>query len=119
MNRKKLTSLFFVAAAALAIAQTPASYTAAEAAKHINETATIKDRVDGFHQSAKGNMFLNMGGKYPNQVFTAFVPSKNAAEFRDAQRYEGKIISVTGKISLYKGKPEIVVNSASQLKIEP
>ena len=98
-----------------AIAQTPASYTGAEAAKHLNETATIKDRVDGFHQSANGNMSLNMGGKYPNQAFTAFIPSKNAAELSDAQRYDGQIISVTGKISLYKGKPEIIVTSPSQI----
>jgi hypothetical protein len=27
-------------------------------------------RVDGFHQSGKGNIFLNMGGKYPNQAIS-------------------------------------------------
>jgi hypothetical protein len=61
--------------AASAIAQTTATCTAAEAAKHVGEIATVTDRVDGVHQSGKGNIFLNMGGKYPNQAFTAFIPS--------------------------------------------
>ena len=73
MKTKTLLVLFAVVG--LAIAHGPPTYTAAEAAKHVSETATVKNRVDGFHQSGKGNVFLNMGGKYPNQVFTAFIPS--------------------------------------------
>jgi hypothetical protein len=115
MNRLKLALVLFVGTAALAMAESPATYSVAEAASHIGETATVTGMVDGFHQSAKGNMFLNMGGKYPNQAFTAFIPSKNAAAFADAQHYSGQTISVTGKISLYKGKPEIVVTSPSQI----
>jgi hypothetical protein len=71
--------------------------------------------VDGFHQSSKGNIFLNMGGKYPNQAFTAFIPSDSAARFTNAQQYDGKTVSVSGTIELYKGKPEIKVNSPSQI----
>ena len=58
-------------------AQSP-TYTATEALKHVGENATVSDRVDGVHQSGKSNIFLNMGGKYPNQVFTAFIPAKSA-----------------------------------------
>jgi DNA/RNA endonuclease YhcR with UshA esterase domain len=74
--------------------------------------------VDGFHQSGKGNIFLNMGGKYPNQVFTAFIHSGSAAQFPNAQQYEGRTITVSGKIALYKGKPEIIVTSPAQIKAE-
>jgi DNA/RNA endonuclease YhcR with UshA esterase domain len=100
--------------AASSIAQAP-SYTAVEAAKHVGETATITDKVDGVHQSGKGNIFLNMGGKYPNQTFTAFVPSASAAQFSQPQQYEGRTVSVSGKITLYHGKPEIIVTSPSQI----
>jgi hypothetical protein len=65
MKTKTFLALFAIAA--LAIAQAPPTYAAEEAAKHVGETATVKDRVDGFHQSGKGNIFLNMGGKYPKQ----------------------------------------------------
>ena len=54
---------------------------AAEAAKHVGETATITGTVDGVHQSGKGNIFLNMGGKYPNQAFTALSLLASAAQF--------------------------------------
>jgi DNA/RNA endonuclease YhcR with UshA esterase domain len=114
MKTKTLLTLFPLTCAALVIAQT-SNYPAADAAKHVGETATVTDKVDGVHQSGKGNIFLNMGGKYPNQAFTAFIPSASAAQFPNPQQYEGRTVAVSGKISLYKGKPEIIVNSPSQI----
>jgi DNA/RNA endonuclease YhcR with UshA esterase domain len=114
MKTKTFLALFVVICTASAIAQT-ANYTAVEAAKHVGETATITDKVDGVHQSGKGNIFLNMGGKYPNQAFTAFIPSSSAAQLSNPQQYEGRTVAVSGKIALYKGKPEIIVNSPSQI----
>ena len=115
MKTKTLLALFaVVCAASIIIAQT-SNYTAVEAAKHVGETATITDRVDGVHQSGKGNIFLNMEGKYPNQAFTAFIPSSSAGQFSQPQQYEGRTVSVSGKITLYHGKPEIIVNSRSQI----
>jgi DNA/RNA endonuclease YhcR with UshA esterase domain len=118
MKTKSVVTLLALMSAALAIAQAPSNYTAVEAAKHVGETATITDRVDGVHQSGKGNIFLNMGGKYPNQAFTAFVPSASAAQFPQPQHYEGRTVAVSGKIALYKGKPEIIVNSPSQISVK-
>ena len=115
MKTKTFLALFVCALAASAIAQAPATYTAAEAAKHVGEIATVTDRVDGVHQSSKGNIFLNMGGKYPNQAFTAFIPAGSAAQFPNAQKYDGQTVAVSGKITLYKGKPEIIVTSPSQI----
>jgi len=114
MKTKTLLTLFSVICAGSIIAQTP-SYTATEAAKHVGETAMVADRVDGVHQSGKGNIFLNMGGKYPNQAFTAFIPAASAGQFPQPQQYEGRTVAVSGKITLYHGKPEIVVNSSSQI----
>src|SRR5262249_11840517 len=115
MKTKSLLTLLAVTCAALAIAQAPPNYTAAEAARHVGETATVTDNVDGVHQSGKGNIFLNMGGKYPNQAFTAFIPSSSAAQFPNAQQYEGRTVAVSGKITLYRGKPEIIVTSPAQI----
>jgi len=56
-----------------------------------------------------------LGGKYPNQAFTAFIPAASAAQFPQPQQYEGRTVTVSGKITLYKGKPEIIVNSPSQI----
>ena len=117
MKTKTLLTLFAAICAASISAQTP-NYTAADAAKHVGEIATVTDKVDGVHQSGKGNIFLNMGGKYPNQAFTAFVPSSSAAQFSNPQQYDGKTVAVSGKITLYRGKPEIIVTNVSQIIIK-
>src|SRR5713101_7839208 len=114
MKTKTLLTLFAVMCAVSTIAQT-SNYTACEAAKHVGETATVTDRVDGVHQPGKGNIFLNMGGKYPNQCFTAFIPAASAGQFSQPQQYEGRTVAVSGKITLYRGKPELVVTSTSQI----
>jgi DNA/RNA endonuclease YhcR with UshA esterase domain len=114
MKTKIFLALLLVGVAALVVAQTP-TYTATEAAKHVGEIATITDTVAGVHQSGKGNIFLNMGGKYPNQAFTAFIPTSSAAQFSNPQQYEGKTVAVSGKITLYRGKPEIIVTNVSQI----
>ena len=113
-----IVAVLAAAIVASVLAQTPSTYSATEAAKHVGETATITDKVDGVHRSGKGNIFLNMGGKYPNQAFTAFIPSGSSGQFSNAQQYEGKTVAVTGKIQLYKGKPEIIVNSPSQVSVK-
>jgi hypothetical protein len=117
MNRKAWF-LFISASISLALAalaQSSPTYTASEAAKHIGETAIVVDRVNGVHRSAEGNSFLNIGGKYPNQTFTAFIPSGSSNQFPNLAQYDGKTVSVSGKIVLYRGKPEIVVTSPSQI----
>ncbi len=50
-----------------------------------------------------------------NQAFTAFIPAASAAQFSQAQQYEGRIVAVSGKITLFKGKPEIIVKWPSQI----
>src|SRR2546423_11186612 len=115
MKPKTLLALLIGAIVALASCQSTPNYQATEAASHVGETAMVTDRVDGVQQLGKGSTFLNMGGKYPNQAFTAFIPSKSVAQFPQAKQYEGRIVSVSGKITLHKGKPEIVVTSPTQI----
>jgi DNA/RNA endonuclease YhcR with UshA esterase domain len=117
MKTKTLLTLFAVICAASVTAQTP-NYTAADAAKHVGEIATITDKVDGVHQSGRGNIFLNLGGKNPNQIVTAFIPAASAGDFSNPQQYEGKTVAVSGKITLYHGKPEIIVSNVSQIIIK-
>jgi DNA/RNA endonuclease YhcR with UshA esterase domain len=95
-------------------AETP-EYSALEAAKHIGETATVTDKVEDVYQAKGGNIFLNLGGKHPNELFTVFVPASAASEFKDVKAYDGKTISVTGRIEDHKGKPEIAVKSPSDI----
>src|SRR4029450_2707880 len=113
--KKTLLTLFIVAFAASVIAQALPTYTAQEASKHVGETAVITGEVEDVHQTGKENVILTMAGKYPNQVFTVFIPATTAGKFPHPEQYKGETIVVSGKITLYHGKPEIIVMSSNQL----
>jgi DNA/RNA endonuclease YhcR with UshA esterase domain len=100
-------------------AQTETAIPANEAAAHVGEYATVEGVVAKVFTSKTGNTFLNIGASYPNQTFTGWIPpaspvSKSAL----LSDIEGTHVKTTGKIEMYKGKPEIRINAASQLKIE-
>jgi hypothetical protein len=118
MKTQIFLALLLAGVIALAIAQSPVTCTASEAGKHVGEIATITDKVDGVHQSGRGNIFLNLGGKNPNQIVTAFIPAASAGDFSNPQQYDGKTVAVSGKITLYQGKPEIIVTNVCQIIIK-
>jgi len=113
--KETLLTLFIVAFAASVIAQALPTYTAQEASKHVGETAVITGEVEDVHQTGRENVILTLAGKYPKQVFTVFIPATTAVKFPHPEQYKGKTIAVSGKISLYHDKPEIIVMSPNQL----
>jgi len=44
------------------------------------------------------------------------VPKDSADQSPNAKELDGRTVSITGKIVLYKGKPKIVVDTPSQIK---
>jgi hypothetical protein len=96
--------------------------TAAEAAQHAGEVATVCGVVASakFASSTKGQpTYLNLDKPYPNQIFTVLIWGENRAAFGTPEKdLDGKRVCVTGKIALYRGKPEIVVHLPSELTKE-
>jgi|GEM_PF-474496 len=60
---------------------------------------------------------LNMGAAYPDQLLTLVIENKNRAYFSNTPEtyYINKAISVTGKIELYNGKPQIAIHNKNQI----
>lgn len=109
---------FTIACAGTASAQTMIA--AKDAAKHIGDSVTVTDKVFGGKAFSPSNMtLLDIGGYNPNQLLTIMIPGADRAKFKGAPEndYKGKDVSVTGKIILYKNKPEIIVNDPKQLKL--
>jgi DNA/RNA endonuclease YhcR with UshA esterase domain len=88
-----------------------------EAAKYVGKVVEVRGRVVSVTTSPLGTTFINFGGEYPNQRFAGFIAvgSKITSDRRLAMN-QGKIISITGRIELRKGKPEINIVSADQTK---
>src|SRR6266478_1933408 len=100
-------------------AQTTTVIPANEAAAHIGEYASVKGVVAKVFTSKSGNTFLNVGGSYPNQTFTDWIPPASpVSKSPTLSGIEGKRVKITGRIEIYKGKPEIRIYAASQLEVE-
>jgi DNA/RNA endonuclease YhcR with UshA esterase domain len=85
-----------------------------DAVRHVGQTATVEGEVSGVH-TAKYITYIHMGGRYPNHIFTAVIFKSESTAVGNISGLEGRNISVTGVIKLYKGKPEIVVKSKGQI----
>jgi DNA/RNA endonuclease YhcR with UshA esterase domain len=122
MQFARLITLLLICCAILfetAHAQTATIIPANEAAAHIGQYATVEGVVAKMFTSKAGNTFLNIGATYPNQTFTGWIPPASPVNKSPVLTgIEGKKVKITGRIELYKGKPEIRINAASQLEIE-
>jgi DNA/RNA endonuclease YhcR with UshA esterase domain len=100
-------------------AQTTTAIPANLAAGHIGQYATVEGVVAKVFTSKSGNTFLNIGAAYPNQTFTGWIPpASSVSNSPILSGIEGKHVKITGRIEMYKGKPEIRINAASQLAVE-
>jgi hypothetical protein len=63
--------------------------------------------------------FLNLDQPYPNQVFTVLIWGGDRRKFgRPESDYQNQRVCASGKISAYRGVPEIVVSDPGQLRVE-
>jgi hypothetical protein len=111
----------FLALTLLALAAAPAAAAdipAAQAASHAGETATVVGVLTNVHTNANKNIFLDIGGAYPDNVFSGVIFGKGMHNPPDFTPLIGKTVGITGQIKIYYGKPEIVINSADQVKVE-
>src|SRR5580698_1296587 len=119
-TRAILIPTVLVLLAGVGYAQT--SISAAEAKSHVGERATVCGEVASTHYavSSRGSpTFINLDKPYPNQIFTVLIWGTNRPKFGDPEEaYRGKHICVTGKMSDYKGAPEIIAYEPSQIKVQ-
>jgi DNA/RNA endonuclease YhcR with UshA esterase domain len=89
-----------------------------EAGQYISTNITVKGLVSQVSQSRSGTIFINFGGEYPNVVFFAVIFDDYLDQFTDVFSLEGAVIAVTGTVKMYRGKPEIILTSNSQIKLQ-
>jgi len=86
-----------------------------ETAGQVGKIVTVKGKVDGQKSSKAGNTYLNFGGKFPNHVFSCLLRAKNFTD--PIPMFEGKVVAVTGIVTLYEGKPQIELTSLSAIRV--
>ena len=62
--------------------------------------------------------FLNLDEPYPKQIFTILNWGSDRPKFgRPEETYRDKEVCATGKITSYKGIPEIIASETSQIRM--
>ena len=96
-----------------------------EVMNHVGDSVTLTVPVVSgrfLNSAAGGPTLLNVGAPYPNQLLTLVVWKEDRKNFEDAPEaaYIKQTVKVSGKISLFKEKPQIVLYSDKQIAvIEP
>jgi hypothetical protein len=88
--------------------------------KHIGDSITVCTKIYGgifLDRSKDTPTLLNAGDKYPNAPLTIVIGPETRQKFKEKPEvfYKDKEVCITGKISLYKDKPQIVLYSEKQI----
>lgn len=89
-----------------------------EAAAHENRIVTVCDSVASTRFLGSGRRtFLNLARPYPDQPFTAVIPYEVRQKFAEPPetRYQHGNVCIAGMVTLYEGKPQIVIHDPAQI----
>lgn len=116
-----ILSILFTVISLSASAQTK-TITAADAKNHIGESATVCGKVvsSRYADRSKGEpTFLNLDEPYPKQIFTIVIWGDDRSKFGEPEnKYTDKRICATGKITSYRGSPEVVATDPKEIEIQ-
>lgn len=94
----------------------PAEIGTAQAANYYDEDMVVTGKVmEVSVRSSIAIMDLDQG--YPDTPMTAVVFDGNFGKFGDLQKYQGHQVEISGTITEYHDKPEMVLESPRQIKI--
>ncbi len=112
--RRLFLILCFSLAAASSVSAGPIRPT--DASHYVGKKVTVTGKVSQVHTDKRsGVTFINMGGRYPANVFTGVIFRDYIGQFPQVHSLEGRAVSITGTVMLYKGKPEIILRDKAQL----
>lgn len=86
-----------------------------EASEHVGQTARVRGTLINAHASASGTVFLDFCRQYRSCPFSAVIFADDAKQFGDLSKFAGKEVVVSGKISSYQSRAEIILRSPDQI----
>ena len=91
---------------------------AKDAAQYVGKNVTVCSRIYGIRSTDKITQ-INLDAPFPNSPLTVIIFASSYSKFSQplTEYYNDKNICVTGKIELYKGKAQIIVDNPERIKI--
>jgi hypothetical protein len=90
-----------------------------DAAPHAGETGCVSGRVVRVFASRGGNTFLDFCEDYRDCPFTSVIFSSDKNKFGDLASLAGRQIEIRGPITVYQGRPEIIIRDPEQIRLAP
>jgi hypothetical protein len=87
-----------------------------EAASHVGKKACVHAKVLAVSATSGGTHLLHFCEAGRECGFSAVVFRRDLRQVGDLRALEGKEVDIQGKISLYHGRPEIIVSDWHQIK---
>ncbi len=86
-----------------------------DATEYMGKYVTVKGFVADVYKSEKV-AYLNFIKKYPDNPFSAVIFAREFEAFGDLEVYENRNVEISGRISTYRGKPQMILDKPSQIK---
>jgi len=90
-----------------------------EAGLHTGETVCISGRVLRVYTSRSDSAFLDFCSNYRDCPFSSVIFASDRAKFGDLSALNGREVEIQGRISVYNGRPEIVIHDPEQVHVLP
>ena len=92
---------------------------ACEAGKYFGRELIVEGKVADAYRSKTNTVFLNFEKAYPNHCFTGVIFSSNLYKFvqNPEDYYLNKTVRIMGEVKEYQGKPEIILETPSQIEV--
>ena len=87
-----------------------------QAKDHLGGVVTVKGFVAEVRKTEKV-AYLNFVENFPENPFSGVIFASRFKDFGDISIYEGKNVELTGRVTVYKGRPQIIMDSKEQIKI--
>ena len=90
------------------------------AGKYLGRELIVEGKIVDTYRDLKSNtVFLNFEKSYPNQCFTGVIFSSDLYKFvqNPEDYYLNKTVRIFGEVKEYKGRPEIILETPSQIEI--
>ena len=115
-----LATILLFSVNATALAQTQCQCTAKDAIEYVGEYCEVTGTVISTYQSQRSEtVFLNMGSDFPNQDMRIVIFPNHLSNFKEnpLTYYNGRTVMVKGKVILYKGDVQIIIDGEDAIGV--
>ena len=94
----------------------PAKIGAKAASEHYDQLLTVTGTVAQV-SIRPAIVFINLDQPYPDSPFAAIIHPEATNQFGNLKALKGKAVAITGKITNYHDRPEIILDHSNQLVV--